>query len=152
MTETLADKANGNHNDYSTSQLNRLKKAELIDLIQEGQKVDVVGEYPTSWHMKYRSSEGFECNIFVRGVSGAEVLSNARKATVYLVEHGATPWDYSKNGNGKPVETKPCPVHPDMLLKKYSNDRGSWWAHKFYAPDGSEKWCKGKVDENGGAS
>jgi hypothetical protein len=140
------NRENGNKaNDFSTSQLQRLKKAELIELLQDRQQFAVTGEYPIGWHMKYRTLEGFEANLFVRGFTGTEVLGDARKATTYLAEHGATPWEYGSKSNGQKVETKPCPIHPDMELRKFSKNGKSWWSHKYFEADGSEKWCNGKV-------
>ena len=93
--------------------------------------------------------------------SVSQILPEApASANVYLTIQGRkvqlTPRDHDENSllsrmelllnrfpEESPEPTTPpegwCPIH-QVQMKRYSNQKGSWWAHRI---DG--KWCRGKL-------
>jgi len=51
-------------------------------------------EAPCSWTVRYRTAEGFDAMLTLRGGSGADVLTRAAAALTWLSEHGAAPDAY----------------------------------------------------------
>lgn len=122
---------------------------------RNGSTVNVNGESPISWHVKYQT-DGFEQNLIVRGSEAAEVLDRSLNALSWIRERGATPWNgYGRNGSGAAASppagdpaTTICPVH-SVPMESFSNERGSWMSHKAVRASGEEYWCKGKPAGDG---
>jgi hypothetical protein len=121
--------------------LMKLTKQDLVDMI-EGGREPIDGEYPVSWHVKYKIA-GFEQNLIVRGFDGASVLGDAKKALEYLKNHTAEPFPgyYGKKNESSDEPKKMCDIHNIEMIKCQKNGR-SWYAHKYFEGD-DEKWCKG---------
>ena len=82
-----------------------------------------------------------------RTPAGGDLLTKLPAVLKRLGDMGAVPTN-GHNGNGRGSssgETKPCPVHPGEMLRKFTKDGRSWWSHKL--ADGM--WCRGKA--NGGS-
>jgi hypothetical protein len=113
-------------------------------------------EAPASWNTRYIDPNGFECQITLRGESGAELLERAASATAYLLKNGCTPYVFSRSGS-RQVNIKPkaqtngngqhgnsgknpawCPIH-QCEMKRWDKDGRVWYSHKV---DG--QWCSGK--------
>ena len=100
-------------------------------------------EAPCSWNVKYRSAEGFDCMLTLRGGSGAEVLRAADKAVTWLSEHGATPDGYRAQSApaapAGPTTADPtwCTIH-SAQMKAHSANGETWYSHKV-----GDTWCRG---------
>jgi hypothetical protein len=118
-------------------------------------KVNDFPEAPASWNTRYVDSNGFECQITLRGETGSDLLEKAANAINYLLKNGCTPFTYYRNGS-RQVENKPdennkeaaksndkdnpawCPIH-QCEMKRWDKNGRVWYSHKF---DG--EWCSGK--------
>jgi len=112
-------------------------------------------EAPASWNTRYIDSNGFECQITLRGDSGSELLEKATNAINYLLKNSCTPYTYYRNGS-RQVESKSdenkkvevnsngkdnpawCQIH-QCEMKKWDKNGRVWYSHKV---DG--EWCSGK--------
>lgn len=114
-------------------------------------------EAPASWNVRYNWS-GFDCQLTLRGETGADVMTRAQAAIAWLLANGAHPNGYNGNGNGKhqaapaaqlepvlvPVldngEPDPtwCPVH-NVAMQRRERDGKVWYSHK-----NGDGYCKGK--------
>jgi len=119
----------------------------MTDRLGEG-----LPEAPVSWNARYRSPQGFDCQLTLRGTEPADVLRMAADLLDRMVAAGCTPTNgYHKatgdvgNGNAN-TETKPCPLHPGEMLRKHTKDGRAWWSHKVEA---TGKWCRGKPSGGG---
>ena len=110
-------------------------------------------EAPVSWNCRYRSSQGYDCQITLRGHDVAAVLRQAHTLMDLMATAGATP------GNGQaatksPADPQACPealrragwctVHQCQMTRREKNGE-AWYSHK--APDGS--WCRGATVPSG---
>jgi hypothetical protein len=120
-------------------------------------KVNDFPEAPASWNTRYVDSNGFECQITLRGETGSELLEKAALAINYLLQNGCTPYVFYRNGNHQ-IESKPngekkdesqsngkdknnaswCPIH-QCEMKRWDKDGRVWYSHNV---DGG--WCNGK--------
>ena len=107
----------------------------------ETTKPDVLfTESPASWNPRYVTSEGFVCQITIRGENGKDLLEKADIALHYLSEHGYQP-DIHQQRNG---QGKQCPIHHSPM-KRYEKDGKTWYSHK--TEDGN--WCYGREKKEG---
>jgi hypothetical protein len=112
-------------------------------------------EAPASWNTRYIDSNGFECQITLRGETGSELLEKAALAINYLLQNGCIPYTYYRNGSrqvdSKTDESKKedvtsngkdnlawCPIH-QCEMKRWDKNGRVWYSHKV---DGG--WCSGK--------
>jgi len=107
-------------------------------------------EAPASWNVRYRTPEGFDAMLTLRGASGEDVLPRAERAIVWLQEHGCEPTTgHGGNDNGykedeQEPDTKVCPIH-HVAMKRREKQGDVWWSHKAVDPStGAEYWCRGK--------
>jgi ribonucleotide reductase alpha subunit len=109
-------------------------------------KVNDFPEAPASWNTRYVDSNGFECQITLRGESGSELLVKATIAIEYLLKNGCTPYTYYRNGS-RQVESKPdeskkdevnsnskdnlawCPIH-QCEMRRWDKNGRVWYSHK----------------------
>ena len=104
-------------------------------------------EAPCSWNVKYRSAEGFDCMLTLRGGSGGDVLTKAAKCIDWLTEHGATPDGYRAQSAPAPTTAGPdpepdpswCVIH-QAKMKCHTANGESWYSHKA-----GDEWCRGKA-------
>ena len=112
-------------------------------------------EAPVSWNVRYTSSQGYDCQLTLRGVDPAEVLKMADQLMARMGEagvgnrHGQANGDGNgsapepKNGNGhttaKPADVRWCSIH-DCAMDRYEKNGRSWYSHRS---EGG-KWCKGR--------
>ena len=104
-------------------------------------------EAPVSWNVRYTSSQGFDCQLTLRGIDAAEVLTLADqlmgKMTGAGVESAPGPKNGNGNGNGaalvKPADVRWCSIH-DCAMDRYEKNGRSWYSHRI---EGG-KWCKGR--------
>ena len=115
-------------------------------------------EVPASWNVRYRTPEGFDAMLTLRGESGAELLPKTEAAVKWLLEHGCRPADgHNGNDGGKQANGKAAhePQPPPMLadgtpdpgwcaihgcaMKRRERDGQVWYSHKV-----GDSWCKGK--------
>jgi hypothetical protein len=114
-------------------------------------------EAPASWNTRYLDTNGFECQITLRGENGTALLEKASSAIAFLMSNGCIPYVYRSsvgrkdNGASEALEVKPdskkangngnsawCPIH-QIEMKRWDKDGRVWFSHKV---DGG--WCKGK--------
>ena len=100
-------------------------------------------EAPASWNTRYVHPSGFECQITLRGETGAELLEKVEKAIEYLLKVGCQPYTYVRNGakpaaNGNQNGEGWCPIHSTQM-KRWEKDGRNWYSHKT-----SEGWCSGR--------
>jgi hypothetical protein len=129
----------------------------MNDNNNQSPKTNDFPEAPASWNTRYVDSNGFECQITLRGETGSELLEKAALAITYLLKNGCTPYVFYRNGNHQ-TESKPngekkdelqnngngknnsswCPIH-QCEMKRWDKDGRVWYSHKV---DGG--WCNGK--------
>jgi hypothetical protein len=110
-------------------------------------------ESPASWNTRYVDTNGFECQLTIRGDTGHEVLEKATSAINFLLTNGCVPYSrYSgnshstsnqssgngSNSNGSNQDGSWCPIH-NVAMKRWEKDGRVWYSHKV---DG--QWCSGK--------
>ncbi len=106
-------------------------------------------EAPASWNVRYRTADGFECQLTLRGSSGADLLPRTEAAVRWLVDHGCSPTNGQRppqaEAQDPPAAGAPgqqaegwCAEHGVQMQRRERNGQ-TWWSHK--APDGS--WCRG---------
>ncbi|MCL4534978.1 MAG: hypothetical protein M1370_07435 [Bacteroidetes bacterium] len=106
-------------------------------------------EAPASWNVRYRTPDGYESMLTLRGDNGVELLSKAEAALNWLKDHGCAP---TTNGYGhkaarSPAETENtgpgdpswCDNHKAQM-KRYEKNGRAWYSHK--TDDGN--WCNGR--------
>jgi hypothetical protein len=100
-------------------------------------------ESPASWNTLYLTSDGYRCQLTLRGETGQEVLEKAQAALDYLAEQGCKPQGYHKkpshnrsNGNGSGSQV--CPIH-QVEMRRREKDGRIWYSHQV-----GGQWCKGK--------
>jgi len=111
---------------------------------KEGSAPNTGQEAPASWNIRYRTAEGFDCQLTIRGATGGEVLTKATAAVTWLIEHNAQPdtWRAAAPPAAAPA---PDPNAPDwcaihgVQMKRHEKGGQVWYSHK--TPDGS--WCRG---------
>jgi hypothetical protein len=101
-------------------------------------------EAPVSWNVRYRSSQGFDCQLTLRGSDATEVLRLANDLMTRMVTIGI---GGKKPQVEAPSESDPswCPIH-NCAMTAHQKDGQTWYSHK--APDAT--WCRGKRNGNGG--
>ena len=82
---------------------------------------------------------GYDILFTVRGESGRDLLGKIGAVITELDKMGAKPQGNRGSGHQTGDGGKVCPVHGEPM-KQYSNDKGSWWAHKV-----GDTWCHGKA-------
>ena len=110
-------------------------------------------EAPVSWNVRYTSSQGFDCQLTLRGTDPAEVLKLADQLMAKMTGAGVGSTQAPKNGNGnghgplngdgaalvKPADVRWCSIH-DCAMDRYEKSGRSWYSHRI---EGG-KWCKGR--------
>ena len=125
-------------------------------------------EAPASWNTRYITSDGFECQLTLRGETGQEVLEKAQAALAYLIKNGFAPQVHYRNsytrsagnetavtgsdGNGHTPESANgngngngnsdhgwCAIH-QCEMKRWDKDGRVWYSHKA-----GDTWCSGKA-------
>jgi hypothetical protein len=100
-------------------------------------------EAPASWNTKYKTKEGFQCQLTLRAETGRELLEKAEAALAFLLENGYAPCE-AINNHTIDVPTI-CQIH-GVAMKRYEKNGKSWFSHRL--EDGS--WCRGKPQGEGG--
>lgn len=110
------------------------------------------GEAPASWNVRYLLN-GFDCQLTLRGVTGADVLVKSREALKWLADNGAEPTRLPSNSQAPATAAEPkripvlddgspdptwCPIH-SVAMKRHEKDGTTWYSHKA-----GESWCRGK--------
>lgn len=108
-------------------------------------------EAPCSWNIRYTQG-GFDCQLTLRGETGADVLTKAQTALTWLLANGAHPIGHT-NGSKPQPEPQPaqapvldngqqdpawCPLH-NCAMTRRERDGKAWYSHKH-----GEGYCKGK--------
>ena len=104
-------------------------------------------EAPVSWNVLYTSSQGYDCQLTLRGIDAAEVLKLADQLMGKMGEagvgNGYEPSSGNGNGHGaalvKPADVRWCSIH-DCAMTRYEKNGRSWYSHRI---EGG-KWCKGR--------
>ena len=100
-------------------------------------------EAPVSWNVRYTSSQGYDCQLTLRGVDPAEVLKLADQLMAKMGEAGVQNGHGQSRGNGQSVAKADgaawCAIH-DCAMTRYEKDGRSWYSYRIEAG----KWCKGK--------
>jgi hypothetical protein len=65
-------------------------------------------ESPVSWNTRYVTTEGFECQLTLRGESDQEVLEKANSAIEYLLSIGCAPVANRYSSYVKPSTSTPA--------------------------------------------
>ena len=95
-----------------------------------------VGFSSVSWNTRYVSSQGFDCQLTLRGTDATEVLRQAHELLARMAEAGVKPTNGGKAGSG---DTRLCPIH-QVPMKLREKDGQVWYSHR--TEDGG--WCRGK--------
>ena len=111
-------------------------------------------EAPASWNTKYLRSDGFVCQLTLRGTDGGDLLPKTDKAIEWLIAHDCKPMNgfkVSGQSNGPANSNKPapklengqadpawCPIH-GCAMKRREKDGQVWYSHKA-----GDAWCRGK--------
>lgn len=102
-------------------------------------------EAPVSWTVRYKSTQGFDCMLTLRGADAAEVLRAAHALLERMAAAGVRPASESVangNGNGADGEVPLCPTHK-MPMKR--SQHGGWYCPVKVADDdgtGKPVYCK----------
>jgi len=106
-------------------------------------------EAPASWNVRYRTPEGFDAMLTLRGESGAELLPKTAVAIEWLLEHDCTPHNgYQAKGNGKPSGNGNAPLCPTHGQPMKQSQYGGWYCPVKVADDGGDGkpvYCRQKV-------
>jgi len=115
-------------------------KANPVTVEREGHTP--LPEAPVSWTVRYRSTQGFDCMLTLRGHDPAAVLRQAHDLMERMAAAGATQHGGSQGAEGR--DKVWCDIH-NCEMKRREKDGQTWYSHK--APDGT--WCRGKVPKGG---
>ena len=102
-------------------------------------------EAPVSWNVRYTSSQGYDCQLTLRGVDASEVLRLADQLMAKMKGAGVSNGYGRSRGNGngaalvKPVDVRWCSIH-DCAMNRYEKNGRSWYSHRMVGG----KWCKGR--------
>ena len=100
-------------------------------------------EAPVSWNVRYTSSQGYDCQLTLRGVDAAEVLTLADQLMGKMGEARVANGHGRSRGNGQSAAKSSgatwCAIH-DCAMTRYERNGRSWYSHRI---EGG-KWCKGK--------
>jgi len=119
-------------------------------------------EAAASWNTKYITTDGYICQLTLRGDTGRDLLEKANAALTWLRDNGYKPCENNgfrprNNGGSTPLTLvtdvpEPngnsngnhhiCPIH-GVEMKKWEKDGKVWFSHK--TDDG--KWCTGKASK-----
>ena len=102
-------------------------------------------EAPASFNVRMQSPDGFECQLTLRGTSGADLLPRVAQALEWAKAKGYRP---IVNGyvrgyaltDEKGKQYKMCETHQARMYAKTDQGGRTWYSHKL--DDGT--WCKGK--------
>ena len=103
----------------------------------------MLSEAPVSWNVRYTSSQCYDCQLTLRGIDAAEVLTLADQLMAKMGGAGVGNGHGSPNGKGN-GHTKAnglawCDIH-DCAMTRYEKNGRSWYSHRV---EGG-KWCKGR--------
>ena len=99
-------------------------------------------EAPVSWNVRYTSSQGYDCQLTLRGIDPAEVLKLAEQLMGKMGEAGVGNVHGQSHGNGSaPTKTDAawCQIH-GCAMTRYEKNGRSWFSHRVQGG----KWCKGR--------
>jgi len=91
-------------------------------------------EAPVSWNVRYTSTQGFDCQLTLRGVDAGEVLRLANELMTRMAAAGV---NGRANGNAG-EETRMCAIHNEPMQRR-EKDGKVWYSHKV-----DDKWCRGR--------
>ena len=83
-------------------------------------------EAPVSWNVRYTSSQGYDCQLTLRGTDPAEVLTVADQLMAKMGEAGVGNGHGSSNGNGsvpKGTDAAWCSIHGCAMTRYEKNGR-----------------------------
>ena len=95
-------------------------------------------EAPVSWNARYRSPQGFDCQLTLRGTDPAEVLKVGGDLMTRMAAAGCTPTNGHGGGNGNGGKPKVCAQH-NAEMRRHEKNGQVWYSHK--TADG--QWCRG---------
>ena len=100
-------------------------------------------EAPVSWNVRYTSSQGYDCQLTLRGVDPAEVLKMADQLMGRMTEAGVPNGHVLSRGNGQSAAKSSgaawCAIH-DCAMTRYEKNGRVWYSHRS---EGG-KWRKGR--------
>ena len=100
-------------------------------------------EAPVSWNVRYTSSQGYDCQLTLRGIDAAEVLKLADQLMARMGEVDVGNGHGRSRGNGQsaanPSGAAWCSIH-DCAMTRYEKNGRSWFSHRMVGG----KWCKGR--------
>ena len=123
-------------------------------------------EAPASWNVRYFDPDGFDCQLTLRGMSGAELMPQTRKALDWLKgakcipqrgnSHAPAPQAASEPTQGTPVGQQYTDAQPPVcLIHHVAMQRSKHQAGQWYCPQkvgdhptsGKALYCDQKVEE-----
>ncbi len=117
-----------------------------MDASTNGTTPNTGNEAPCSWTVRYRTAEGFDAMLTLRGATGGDVLTRGAAAAKWLTEHECTPDGYRPAAQPAPMagalpEADPswCTIH-QAKMKCHTANGESWYSHKV-----GQEWCRGKA-------
>ena len=100
-------------------------------------------EAPVSWNVRYTSSQGYDCQLTLRGIDAAEVLKLADQLMAKMGEAGVGNGRGRSRRNGQSAAKSSaaawCAIH-DCAMTHYEKDGRSGYSRRI---EGG-KWCKGR--------
>ena len=98
---------------------------------------------PVSWNVPYTSSQGYGCQLTLRGLDAAEVLPLADQLMAKMGEAGVGNGHGQSRGNGQSVAKSSgaawCAIH-ECAMSRYEKNGRFRYSHRI---EGG-KWCKGR--------
>ncbi len=88
-------------------------------------------EAPVIMFTNYKRSDGFEVSLTLRGTDLSEVATLLDTSIKNIISKGGTPVSRGGGFPSRPqAPTKPCPTHPDQMLKEKKLQSGdTLWSH-----------------------
>ena len=106
-------------------------------------------EAPVSWNTRYTSSQGFDCQLTLRGTDPAAVLKTAAEIMAKMADAGIAPASGNGHCKAQTVSTPAqgeaplCPAH-GTPMKPSQHGAGWYCPSKIAEDDGTGKpvYCK----------
>jgi hypothetical protein len=104
-------------------------------------------EAPASWNCRYVSPDGFECQLTLRGESGADLLPRTVAALEWLSQKGCTPKGFKAAVAAveAAIDAHPAPANGEAYcrehgceMKRHEKNGQVWYSHKH-----GDGWCRG---------
>ena len=97
-------------------------------------------EAPVSWNMRYTSSQGYDCQLTLRGTDPSEVLTLADQLMAKMGEVGVGNGHGRSRGNGqsgaKTDGAAWCAIH-DCAMTRYEKNGRACYSHRIEAGRGA---------------